>query len=669
MKGRKKDPDENVSKMDLMMGNMKEETVDFVVDEKGKSVLLTENGITKAEQYFNIENLADEENMELTHHINQALKAHNIMISDIDYIVRDGEVMIVDEFTGRLMQGRRFSKGLHQAIEAKEKLDVKRESKTLATITYQNFFRMYTKLSGMTGTAKTEEQEFREIYNVDVIEIPTNRPVIREDDADVIYKTEEVKFNAVIDEIIERNKRGQPVLVGTISIEKSELLGRMLKKKNISHNVLNAKNHEKEAEIVAQAGRFGSVTIATNMAGRGTDIVLGGNPDFTARNKIKAKFPEEIAMRADGYDETDDEEVLKARQLYRDLKKKDEEEMIEENKKVLEAGGLCIIGTERHESRRIDNQLRGRAGRQGDPGASKFYISLDDDLMRLFAGDKVKVLVDTLKLPDDEPLQHSMLSKSIETAQGRVEGRNFNIRRHVLQYDNVMNKQREVIYSERRKVLMGENLKEYIMTIISDQISIGMGEFTSDKYPENWNIKGYEEYMSEMFGANIKLEIEDIESLTSEKMHDLSMTLAKKLYLAKENEFGEERFREVERIVLLKSVDTKWMDHIDAMDQLRQGVALRAMGNEDPVRAYQNEGFDMFQELTAMIQEDTVKFLYRVRIQEKMERQKVAKETGTNLNGNDTKPKTVVKGKKIGRNDPCPCGSGKKYKKCCGKDA
>jgi preprotein translocase subunit SecA len=669
MKGRKKDPDEIVSKMDLMMGNMKEETVDFVVDEKGKSVLLSEKGITKAEQYFNIENLADEENMELTHHINQALKAHNIMIADIDYIVRDGEVMIVDEFTGRLMQGRRFSKGLHQAIEAKERLDVKRESKTLATITYQNYFRMYTKLSGMTGTAKTEEQEFREIYNVDVVEIPTNRPIVREDDADVIYKTVEAKFNAVIDEIIERNKNGQPVLVGTISIEKSELLSRMLKKKNIEHNVLNAKNHEKEAEIVAQAGRFGSVTIATNMAGRGTDIVLGGNPDFTARNKIKSKYPEEIAMRADGYDETDDEEVLKARELYREIKKKDEDEMLEENKKVLEAGGLCIIGTERHESRRIDNQLRGRSGRQGDPGSSKFYISIDDDLMRLFAGDKIKVLVDTLKLPEDEPLQHNMLSKSIETAQARVEGRNFNIRKHVLQYDNVMNKQREIIYSERRKVLMGENLKEHIMTMVSDQISLGMDEFNADKYPENWDIQGYEGYLSEMYGANIKLKIEDVESLTSEKMNELSKTLAQRLYSAKEKEFGEERFREVERIVLLKSVDTKWMDHIDAMDQLRQGVALRAMGNEDPVRAYQNEGFDMFQELIAMIQEDTVKFLYRVRTQEKMERQKVAKETGTNLNGNGTKSKTVVKGKKIGRNDPCPCGSGKKYKKCCGKDA
>jgi preprotein translocase subunit SecA len=669
MKGRKKDPDEIVSKMDLMMGNMKEETVDFVVDEKGKSVLLSEKGITKAEQYFNIENLADEENMELTHHINQALKAHNIMIADIDYIVRDGEVMIVDEFTGRLMQGRRFSKGLHQAIEAKERLDVKRESKTLATITYQNYFRMYTKLSGMTGTAKTEEQEFREIYNVDVVEIPTNRPIVREDDADVIYKTVEAKFNAVIDEIIERNKNGQPVLVGTISIEKSELLSRMLKKKNIEHNVLNAKNHEKEAEIVAQAGRFGSVTIATNMAGRGTDIVLGGNPDFTARNKIKSKYPEEIAMRADGYDETDDEEVLKARELYREIKKKDEDEMLEENKKVLEAGGLCIIGTERHESRRIDNQLRGRSGRQGDPGSSKFYISIDDDLMRLFAGDKIKVLVDTLKLPEDEPLQHNMLSKSIETAQARVEGRNFNIRKHVLQYDNVMNKQREIIYSERRKVLMGENLKEHIMTMVSDQISLGMDEFNADKYPENWDIQGYEGYLSEMYGANIKLKIEDVESLTSEKMNELSITLAQRLYSAKEKEFGEERFREVERIVLLKSVDTKWMDHIDAMDQLRQGVALRAMGNEDPVRAYQNEGFDMFQELIAMIQEDTVKFLYRVRTQEKMERQKVAKETGTNLNGNGTKSKTVVKGKKIGRNDPCPCGSGKKYKKCCGKDA
>ena len=648
---------------------------DYKIEEKSKRVMFTNEGMNSIEKILQKEGLIrdgslfDEENFEYIHYFTQALKARRLFGRDKDYVVQEGQVQIVDEFTGRILHGRRYSDGLHQAIEAKESMRPARKSRTLATITFQNYFRMYDKLSGMTGTADTEAREFGKIYHLDVVVIPTNRPVNRVDDDDIIFLNEDYKFNAICDEIAEVNKKGQPVLVGTVSVEKSEKLAEYLNKRGVSYEILNAKNHHREALIIAEAGAKGSVTIATNMAGRGTDIKLGGNPDFTARNKIKSKFPEEIAMRADGYDETDDEEVLKARELYREIKKKDEDEMLEENKKVLEAGGLCIIGTERHESRRIDNQLRGRSGRQGDPGSSKFYISIDDDLMRLFAGDKIKVLVDTLKLPEDEPLQHNMLSKSIETAQARVEGRNFNIRKHVLQYDNVMNKQREIIYSERRKVLMGENLKEHIMTMVSDQISLGMDEFNADKYPENWDIQGYEGYLSEMYGANIKLKIEDVESLTSEKMNELSMTLAQRLYSAKEKEFGEERFREVERIVLLKSVDTKWMDHIDAMDQLRQGVALRAMGNEDPVRAYQNEGFDMFQELIAMIQEDTVKFLYRVRTQEKMERQKVAKETGTNLNGNETKSKTVVKGKKIGRNDPCPCGSGKKYKKCCGKDA
>ncbi|MBN2284869.1 MAG: preprotein translocase subunit SecA [Tissierellales bacterium] len=668
VKGRKQDPDEQMSKMDVMMGKFTEETVDFIVDEKGKNVTLTEKGITKAEKFFNIENLADEVNMEISHHINQALKAHHIMKNDIDYIVKDGEILIVDEFTGRLMYGRRFSKGLHQAIEAKEGLDVQRESKTLATITYQNYFRMYKKLSGMTGTAKTEEQEFREIYGVDVIEIPTNQPVIREDVADVIYKTEIAKFKAVIDEIIERHEKGQPVLVGTISIEKSEMLSKILEKKRIKHTVLNAKNHEKEAEIVAQAGRFGAVTISTNMAGRGTDIMLGGNPEFIARNKIRTIFPEEIAVRADGYDETSDEELIKARALFVDYLNRAKDDIKDENKQVIEAGGLCIIGTERHESRRIDNQLRGRSGRQGDPGTSKFYISLEDDLMRLFAGDKVKSLVSTLGLPDDEALQHGMLSKSIETAQSRVEGRNFNIRKHVLQYDNVMNKQREVIYSERRKVLMGENLRDHIRTMVREQTSILIEKYASDKYPENWDFEGYELSLTELFGNKIKFNIDKIEELTIEKLQDMTDNLAEKIYRMKEEEFGEERFREVERIVLLRTVDTKWMDHIDAMDELRQGIGLRALGNEDPVRAYQNEGFDMFGEMIASIQEDTIKFLFRVRAQEKLQRSKVARETGTNLNGEAVKQKTVIKGTKIGRNDPCPCGSGKKYKKCCGAD-
>ncbi|HCX04549.1 MAG TPA: preprotein translocase subunit SecA [Clostridiales bacterium] len=668
LKGRKKDPDEKIGKMDIIMGEgYKEETVDFIVDEKGKNVTLTEKGVNKAEKYFNIENLADQENMELTHHINAALKAQHIMKRDSDYIVKDGEVIIVDQFTGRLMHGRRYSNGLHQAIEAKEGLDIRRESKTLATITYQNFFRMYNKLSGMTGTAKTEENEFREIYGTDVVEIPTNKPVVREDNPDVIYKNEIGKYNAVIEEIIERNKKGQPVLVGTVSIERSELLSKLLTKKGVKHEVLNAKNHEKEAEIVAQAGRYKSVTIATNMAGRGTDIVLGGNPEHIAKTKLKDKVSEEIAAQADGFDDTDDPDVISARKIYKNLLDKAKEDLKDENKKVIEAGGLAIIGTERHESRRIDNQLRGRAGRQGDPGTSRFYISLEDDLMRLFAGDKVKAIVDTLGLPEDEPLEHNMLTKSIETAQGRVEGRNFNIRKHVLQYDNVMNRQREVIYSERQKVLMGEDLRDYIFSMIEEIVDENMVVFTVDKYPENWDIEGYERFLSSLINSNVKLKIEDIESLTKEKLREITLNLIEKIYERKEEEFQPERFREIERVVLLKTVDSKWIDHIDAMDQLRQGISLRAMGNEDPVRAYTKEGFEMFEGLISSIKEDTVKILLRIQEKETIKRKSVAKVTGTNKDGAESKQQTVVKGEKVGRNDPCPCGSGKKYKKCCGR--
>jgi preprotein translocase subunit SecA len=668
LKGRKKDPDEKIGKMDMIMGEgYKEETVDFIVDEKGKNVTLTEKGVNKAEKYFNIENLADQENMDLTHHINAALKAQHIMKRDSDYIVKDGEVIIVDQFTGRLMHGRRYSNGLHQAIEAKEGLDIRRESKTLATITYQNFFRMYNKLSGMTGTAKTEENEFREIYGTDVVEIPTNKPVVREDNPDVIYKNEIGKYNAVIEEIIERNKKGQPVLVGTVSIERSELLSKLLTKKGVKHEVLNAKNHEKEAEIVAQAGRYKSVTIATNMAGRGTDIVLGGNPEHIAKTKLKDKVSEEIAAQADGFDDTDDPDVISARKIYKNLLDKAKEDLKDENKKVIEAGGLAIIGTERHESRRIDNQLRGRAGRQGDPGTSRFYISLEDDLMRLFAGDKVKAIVDTLGLPEDEPLEHNMLTKSIETAQGRVEGRNFNIRKHVLQYDNVMNRQREVIYSERQKVLMGEDLRDYIFSMIEEIVDENMVVFTVDKYPENWDIEGYERFLSSLISSNVKLKIEDIESLTKEKLREITLNLIEKIYERKEEEFQPERFREIERVVLLKTVDSKWIDHIDAMDQLRQGISLRAMGNEDPVRAYTKEGFEMFEGLISSIKEDTVKILLRIQEKETIKRKSVAKVTGTNKDGAESKQQTVVKGEKVGRNDPCPCGSGKKYKKCCGR--
>ncbi len=673
LKGKIQLPEEKKSKMDYMMGDVEEDdTVDYIVDEKAKNVTLTARGITKAERYFNIENLADQENMEISHHINQALKAQNTMKRDIDYIVKDGEVLIVDEFTGRIMYGRRYSNGLHQAIEAKERIEVRKESKTLATITFQNYFRMYKKLSGMTGTAKTEENEFREIYGVDVIEIPTNKDVIRDDMQDVVYKGEVGKFNAVISEIIEKHKTGQPILVGTISIEKSELLSKLLKKQGIKHEVLNAKQHDKEAEIVAQAGRFGSVTIATNMAGRGTDIVLGGNPEFIAKHKMKSKgFSDELIAAADGFNETDDSEIIEARKTYKQLLDESKNELIDEQEKVKEAGGLHIIGTERHESRRIDNQLRGRAGRQGDPGSTRFYISLEDDLMRLFAGDKVKTIIETLKMPEDEPLEAGILTKTIETAQGRVEGRNFDIRKHVLQYDNVMNKQREVIYSERRKVLLGENLKENISDMIDALIDKAINMYTTDdKHNENWDINGFIKYIAEVFALLINFDGENMNSLNREALRERIRTAVDRHYVRQESEFGEEIFREVERILLLRNVDTKWMDHIDAMDQLKQGIGLRAIGNEDPVIAYQVEGFDMFEEMTASIQEDTVKMLMRVRPQEKLQRKEVAKITG--VSGGDAssiggrQQPIVKKEKKVGRNDPCPCGSGKKYKKCCG---
>jgi len=672
LKGKIQLPEDKKSKMDYMMGDVDEDdTVDYIVDEKGKNVTLTARGITKAERYFNISNMADQENMEISHHINQALKAHNTMKKDIDYIVKDGEVLIVDEFTGRIMYGRRYSNGLHQAIEAKERIEVRKESKTLATITFQNYFRMYKKLSGMTGTAKTEEEEFREIYSVDVIEIPTNQDVIRNDMQDVVYKGEAGKYNAVISEIIEKHKTGQPILVGTISIEKSELLSKMLKKQGVNHEVLNAKQHEKEAEIVAQAGRFGSVTIATNMAGRGTDIVLGGNPEFIAKHKMKSKgFSEELITQADGFYETDDLEIMEARILYKKLLEESKNDLKEEQQKVREAGGLHIVGTERHESRRIDNQLRGRSGRQGDPGSTRFYISLEDDLMRLFAGDKVKTIIETLKMPEDEPLEAGMLTKTIETAQARVEGRNFEIRKHVLQYDNVMNKQREVIYSERRRVLLGENLKDYVSKMVDELIEKGIQMYTTDeRYSDNWDIKGYTKYIAETFSMLISFEGEKQEDITKDMLKEKARNAVDRHYDRQEAEFGADTFREIERIVLLRNVDTKWIDHIDAMDQLRQGIGLRALGNEDPVRAYQVEGFDMFEEMTAAIQADTVKMLMRVRPQEKMQRKEVAKITGTS--GGDVsgeKPQPIVhKEKKVGRNDPCPCGSGKKYKKCHGQ--
>ncbi len=659
--------DPNEEKLDPFDREIKEETVDYLIDEKAKTVSITEKGTAKAESFFGIENLADVSNMEIAHHINIALKARSIMKRDIDYVVKDGEVIIVDEFTGRLMYGRRYSDGLHQAIEAKENLNVRSESKTLATITFQNYFRMYEKLAGMTGTAKTEESEFREIYNMDVVEIPTNKPVIRQDLPDSVYKNEAAKFRAVINDIKERHAKGQPVLVGTITIEKSEFLSKLLKKEGISHEVLNAKYHEKEAEIVAQAGRFGSVTIATNMAGRGTDIVLGGNPEFMAKQEMKKQnFSDEVLALVDSFFEVDDPEVVEAKKIYNDLIDKFKKETDENNKKVIEAGGVHIIGTERHESRRIDNQLRGRSGRQGDPGSSRFYISLEDDLMRLFGGEKFQNLIDNMNFPEDEPLEHSLLTKTIENAQKKVEGNNFAIRKHVLKYDDVMNKQREIIYGERRKVLEGENLRDHIGGMVKTLVEQNAEIYTrQSKLIEDWDLEALEAYVVKQFGLNKgALKFDDRESLTKEGLIDIILEACEERYKQKEAEFGEDKFREIERVVLLQVVDSKWMDHIDAMDQLRQGIGLRAYGQEDPVRAYQIEGFDMFEEMTQNIWEETVGFLYHVENPDKIKRKRVAQPIENNKE--EANKTTVRKGKKIGRNDPCPCGSGKKYKKCCG---
>ncbi|MDU3457866.1 MAG: preprotein translocase subunit SecA [Peptoniphilus harei] len=646
-----------------------EETVDYVIDEKDKTATLTDKGITKAEKYFGIENLSDAANMELSHHINQALKAAGTMHRDIDYVVKDGEVIIVDEFTGRLMYGRRYSEGLHQAIEAKEGLEVRAESKTLATITFQNYFRMYDKLSGMTGTAMTEEGEFRDIYNIDVVEIPTNKPVQREDDNDHIYINEDAKFKAVTREIAEAHEKGQPVLVGTVSIDKSEALSKYLKRAGIKHNVLNAKNHEQESEIVAQAGRFGQVTIATNMAGRGTDIVLGGNPEYLAKKELKKQgMEEEMLEYADSYFKTDDPEIIKAREDYQALVKKFKVETDKEAEEVKKVGGLRIIGTERHESRRIDNQLRGRSGRQGDPGSSRFYISADDDLIRLFAGDRFKDTMLKLDPAEDEPIEHKILTRLIESAQRKVEGNNFSIRKNVLKYDDVMNKQREVIYAERRRVLEGENLRDDIIAMRNDVI-----DKTIDFYNKlDDNNKNYLDFESiRNFGVTTFDFEEDflkkLENPTVDSLKAYFKELADAKYLEKEEEFGEEKFREIERVALLQNVDQKWMDHIDAMDQLRKGIGLRAVGQTDPVRAYAEEGFDMFEAMNESIKEDTVKMLYHVVNPERVQRVRVAKEVET-VNPDDGKQKPFVrKQKKVGRNDPCPCGSGKKYKNCHGK--
>ncbi len=617
----------------------------YTVDEKANVVTLTEAGVSRVEEMLGVDNLYDDKHMELSHHVNQALKAHVLMKRDRDYVVKDGQVVIVDEFTGRLMFGRRFSEGLHQAIEAKEGVKIERESQTLATITFQNFFRMYTKLAGMTGTAETEEQEFRKIYGLDVVVIPTNEPMIRRDLPDVVYRTTPGKFNAVVEEIEERHKQGQPVLVGTISIEISERLSQLLKKRGIPHNVLNAKYHEKEAEIVAQAGRFGAVTIATNMAGRGTDIILGGNPEFLAQQEL----PE------DG-----DEQQLQA--LIEEKKKITRVE----REKVLEAGGLHIIGTERHESRRIDNQLRGRAGRQGDPGSSRFYVSLEDDLMRLFGSDNIAGIMDKLGMDDSTPIDHPLISRSIESAQKKVEARNFDIRKHVLEYDDVMNQQREVIYEQRRKVLLGDNLKENVIDMIETVIDNTIAMYGAESnYPENWDLKSMLDYVEHLFLPGHDLTPGQLKDMDKEDIRELFKEKALAMYEQREAELGAEIMRELERMVILKVVDSKWMDHLDAMDQLRQGIGLRAVGQQDPLVAYKKEGYEMFNDMIAGIQEDVARYIYRVNVVEQpQQRQNVVE----NKYAEDVQRQPVRREKKIGRNDPCPCGSGKKYKKCCGRN-
>ncbi|WP_322627268.1 preprotein translocase subunit SecA [Aedoeadaptatus coxii] len=649
----------------------RDETVDYVIDEKQKTATLTEIGTNKAQQYFGIENLTDTDNTELLHHIHQALKAKGTMHKDIDYVIEDGEIIIVDEFTGRLMYGRRYSDGLHQAIEAKEGIEVRAESKTLATVTFQNFFRMYKKLAGMTGTAMTEESEFREIYNIDVVEIPTNKPVIRFDDNDAIYRSEDAKFKAVADEIAERHAKGQPILVGTVSIEKSEKLSSYLKKRGIPHKVLNAKRHRQESEIVAQAGRYGAVTIATNMAGRGTDIVLGGNPEHMAKEKMEREgFEPDMIEAADSYYDTDNEEILNARARFAELRDELKKETDEEKVKVIGAGGLHIIGTERHESRRIDNQLRGRSGRQGDKGSTKFYISADDDLIRLFAGDRFKNVMEGIDAPEDEPIEARILTKLIESAQRKVEGNNFSIRKNVLQYDDVMNKQREVIYTEREKVLKGSDLRDDIMSMITDLIddTINFNVKIDEKHNKYIDYEGIYHFGRDTFDFDQNF-LDGHTSADAEELKRFMKEEAKAKYAEKEGEFGDDAFREVERVVLLRVVDQKWMDHIDAMDQLRQGIGLRAVGQIDPVRAYAEEGFDMFEAMNESIREETVRLLFHVQNPERMERKQVAQEVQTVNPDSGVQEPVRRTNKKVGRNDPCPCGSGKKYKHCHGKNA
>ncbi len=670
---------------------------DFTIEEKDKQISLTEEGVAKCESYFDVENFSDPENMEINHHVLQALKARNMMKRDVDYIVKDGEIVIVDEFTGRLMFGRRYSDGLHQAIEAKENVIVRSESKTLATITLQNYFRMYQKLAGMTGTAKTEESEFRDIYNMDVVVIPTNKPVVRDDRQDAIYATEKGKYKSIVDSVVAAHETGQPVLVGTISIEKSELIANALKKRGIKHfNVLNAKQHEKEAQIIAEAGRLGAITIATNMAGRGTDIILGGNPEFEAKREMAASgYDSDTIAFATSFVQSDDPELLKAREEFNALHEKYKQERKEEQEKVRELGGLCIIGTERHESRRIDNQLRGRSGRQGDPGCTQFCISMEDELMRLFGGDRMQAIVRRLGVEDDEAIEAKAITKQIENAQKKVEGRNFSIRKYVLQYDNVMNKQREIIYGERKRVLFGEDLRDYLVSMTHQLIDEVVDPVViASKFPEEWDFETINKGLAKITPAFEPLDFDE------EVLHDMDEQSLKNglyedfedLYKAKEEEIGIDKIREIERMILIRVVDNKWMDHIDDMEQLKSGIGLRGLGGQDPAAAYAQEGFDMFELMVNSIKEEFVKFCYNVTVQTTTERKNVlghgeshkdefseeqyleaAEEgempDGTVIPEREHKQETYRREQpKVGRNDPCPCGSGKKYKHCCGKN-
>ena len=648
---------------------------DYIVDEKARTATLTARGIAKAEEFFHLDNLSDPENSTIAHHINQAIKAHGTMKRDVDYVVKDGEIIIVDEFTGRLMFGRRYSEGLHQAIEAKEHVSVQRESKTLATITFQNYFRLYSKLSGMTGTAMTEEEEFATIYKLDIVEIPTNRPVVRIDNEDAVYKTEQGKYRAVIRQVKECHEKGQPVLVGTVSIEKNELLSRMLTKEGIRHNLLNAKNHEKEAEIVAQAGQFGAVTVATNMAGRGTDIMLGGNAEYMATNDLrKAGYTDEVIADATGYAETDNSEILEARQLFADKLRQHKAEISGEADRVRQAGGLFIIGTERHDSRRIDNQLRGRAGRQGDPGETRFYISLEDDLMRLFGGERVQAAMERMNIDEDMPIESKMLTRSIQKAQTTVESRNFQARKSVLEYDDVMNKQREIIYGQRRQVLEGMDVKDVIMNMMNTSIThLVQSAFSG---VQHLDMTSCQELLRQVEGVYfpkyaVRFSQEQLDAMDAQAVIDAFTQAAAGYYQQKEDEFTAPVMREVERVVLLRVVDEYWMEHIDAMSDLRQGIRLRAYAQTDPIIAYKKESLEMFEEMIAAIQDETVRRLYSVRLKknEEVKRERVANATSESVGGDGTVKKQPRKVKKIGRNEPCPCGSGKKYKNCCGRNA